>query len=62
MKRLSIVGVASLVAVLFSGCGSISQRRDSDYQANQLFQQHRQQTDQTIKQIERRVSQIPDPN
>lgn len=63
MKRLLIVGLTCFVAAAFAGCGSISQKdRSADTEARTYFDRYRQNTDQTIKNIERRVSSQPDPS
>lgn len=57
MKRLLLVGLLSVVAAAFSGCGSISQKdRSADVEAQAYFGRYRQTTDQTVTNIERRVS------
>ncbi len=61
MKYLLISGLAAMVAAAFSGCTTATKHSDSDWRATQHHQQHRKDTEQTIKGIESRVSQQPDP-
>lgn len=57
MKRVIVTGLISVVAAALSGCGSISQKdRSADVEARTYFGQHRQTTEQTVKNIEGRVS------
>lgn len=61
MKRASLIGLLGFFAAALSGCGSVKQKDPAEaIQAQQLFYDHRQQTQQAIQHIESRVSQQHD--